>query len=138
MAVVEGKRGKSKFEVLVEANDLAIYTIRITKNKKVFAEEYQTALTNDIIHTAKEIYIKCWTANNIKVGKEADKWKKRKELQEDAANECNNLLALMQMAKPLFHLKSKRVEYWAAKTLKVRQLIRDWKESDQRRYGNLT
>lgn len=54
MSVNESERGKGKFDVLIKANDLAVYTIRITKNPKIFLPEYQTALTNDIIHTAKE------------------------------------------------------------------------------------
>ena len=76
MAVPESKRGTGKFDVLIKANDLTVYTIRITKNPKNFAPEYQTALTDDIIRTAKDIYVKCWTANNIKVGEDAEKWKR--------------------------------------------------------------
>ena len=67
MSVNESERGKGKFDVLIKANDLAVYTIRITKNPKIFLPEHQTALTNDIIHTAKEIFTKAWTANNIRV-----------------------------------------------------------------------
>ncbi len=52
MSVNESERGRGKFDVLIKANDLAVYTIRITKNPKVFLPEYQTALANDIIHTA--------------------------------------------------------------------------------------
>lgn len=138
VAVPETERGKGKFDVLIKANDLAVYTIRICKNEKVFLPEYQTALTNEIISTAKQIYIKCWTANNIRVGEEPENWKARKQLQEEAARECNNLLALIQIAKPLFHLASKRVKYWGSKTIEVRNLIRDWKAGDSKRYGHLS
>lgn len=115
MSVNESERGKGKFDVLIKANDLAVYTIRITKNPKIFLPEYQTALTNDIIHTAKEIFTKAWTANNIRVGDEPRNWLERKKLQQEAARECNNLLAFIQMAKPLYHLTSKRVKYWGTK-----------------------
>lgn len=74
MSVNESERGKGKFDVLIKANGLAVYTIRITKNPKIFLPEYQTALTNDIIHTAKEIFTKAWTANNIRVGDEPRNW----------------------------------------------------------------
>lgn len=138
VAVPESKRGTGKFDVLIKANDLTVYTIRITKNPKNFAPEYQTALTDDIIRTAKDIYVKCWTANNIKVGEDAEKWKERKRLQEEAARDCNNLLALMQIAKTLFHLETKRVKYWGKKTIEVRNRIRDWKDGDSRRYNKLS
>lgn len=137
MAVNESERGHGKFEVLIKANDLACYTMRITKNPKIFLPEYQTALTNDIIHTAKEIFIKAWTANNIRVGNDAYNWQERKRLQEEAARECNNLLALIQMAKPLYHLSGKRVKFWANKTIAVRQELRDWKAGDTKRYSSL-
>ena len=110
MSVPEGQRGKGKFTVLTKANMLGIYTVKICCNKKVFLPEYQHALTDDIIRTAKDIFIHCWTANNIRVGKDEEKRKERRRLQEQAANDCNNLLALMQMAQTLFHLKLKRIK----------------------------
>lgn len=137
MAVPETQRGTGKFEVLIKANDLAVYTMRITKNPKNFPPEYQTALTNDIISTAKDIFIKCWTANNIRVAEDGENWKERKRLQVEAMQDCNNLLALLQMAKPLYHMESKRLKYWAEKTIDVRQRIRDWKEGDGKRYNKL-
>lgn len=136
MAVVESERSQSKLETIVKALDLATYTIRITNNPKVFLPEYRSSLTDDIIRTAKDIYIDAWTANNVLV-KTADDWKVRKALQERAARNCNNLLALMGLAKSVFHLKSKRIKYWGEKTLEVRKYLRDWKEGDNKRYGGL-
>jgi hypothetical protein len=131
------QRGEGKLNVLVKADDLAVYTIRITRNAKIFLPEYQTALTNDIIKSAKDIFIWCWTANNIRVGDSPENWKNRKKLQQQAARECNNLLAMIRIAKPLYHLASKRVKYWSEKILEVRRCIRAWSESDQERYKNL-
>lgn len=136
MSVPETERGKGKFDVLIKANDLATYTIRITKNPKVFLPEYQTALTDDIIRAAKNVFINAWTANNIRVV-ERDDWAERKRLQEQAAQECNNLLALIQIAKPVYHLKAKRVKYWGQKIIETRNAIRDWKAGDNKRYGKL-
>lgn len=136
MSVPETERGKGKFDVLIKANDLATYTIRITKNPKVFLPEYQTALTDDIIRAAKNVFINAWTANNIRVV-ERDDWAERKRLQEQAAQECNNLLALIQIAKPVYHLKAKRVKYWGQKIIDTRNAIRDWKAGDNKRYGKL-
>lgn len=136
MSVPETERGKGKFDVLIKANDLATYTIRITKNPKVFLPEYQTALTDDIIRAAKNVFIHAWTANNIRVV-ERDDWAERKRLQEQAAQECNNLLALIQIAKPVYHLKAKRVKYWGQKIIDTRNAIRDWKAGDNKRYGKL-
>ncbi len=125
---------KSKLEVIVKAMQLASHTLKITKNDKIFLKEYQSSLTDDIIRTAKDIYIDAWTANNIVVGKNIDNWKERKKLQERAARNCNNLLALIQLSQTVFHLKLKKIKYWSELTIEVRTLLKYWKESDIRRY----
>ena len=62
-------------------------------------------------------------------------WNWRNKLQRQATMECNNLLALIGLARPLFHLKGKKVKYWSEKTLKTRNYIKKWRESDQERYS---
>lgn len=133
MSVPVGRRQENKLEVILEAQALAVYTVKICCNKNVFLPEYQNALTNDIIKAAKDIFIKIYQANNILV-KEKAHADKRLELQSEAANECNNLLALMQIAKTVFHLSSKRIKFWGQNTIKVRGLIRAWAEADKKRY----
>lgn len=137
MSVPEGERSHSKLDVIIKARGLASYTITITKNQGVFPPEYQNGITNDIITCAKNIYLDCWTANNIKVGDDPENWKRRKALQQQSALECNNLLALMQLAQEVFHLKTKRIKYWGEKTIVVRSRIRSWYESDCKRYDHL-
>lgn len=117
------------------AQELAAYTIKITKNKKVFTPEYNDAITADIIHTAKNIFVSCWEANNIRASKSPERAKERLKLQEYAARQCNNLLALIQLAQPIFHLTGKRIRYWGAMILKTRMYIRKWNETDRKRYS---
>ena len=136
MSVPEGLRGTGRLEVIEKALDLADYTITITANPKIFLPEYQKALTDDINRIALAIYIDAWTANNILV-RNAENFAERKRLQERAARNCNNLLALMQLAQKVFHLKLKRIQFWGEKTLNVRNLLRAWKESDYKRYSSL-
>ena len=136
MSVPQGQRSHSKLETIVMARHLAAYTIKITKNQNVFQPEYNNGITNDIISSAKDIYIRLWTANNIYVTRKKD-WDERCSLQESAARECNNLLALIQLAQEVFHLKAKRIKYWSEKTIEVRNKIRSWNDSDRKRYGLL-
>ena len=136
MSVPEGLRGTGRLEVIEKALDLADYTITITANPKIFLPEYQKALTDDINRIALAIYIDAWTANNILV-RNAENFAERKRLQERAARNCNNLLALMQLAQKVFLLKLKRIQFWGEKTLNVRNLLRAWKESDYKRYSSL-
>lgn len=134
MSVPETQRGQAKLQVLVDARYLAKYTLQITANEKVFKPEYQRSLTDDIVKTAKDIFTMAWTANNIRVGDDIENWNERKRLQEMATRKCNDLLALIDLAKPVFHLSAKRVKYWGKLTIKVRQEIRNWKTGDSKRY----
>lgn len=118
----------------MKARDLCVYTIQICKNKKVFTEEYQEALTDKIVATVLDITSLCWNANNILVNS-AEDMERRLLLQEEAAIQCNTLLSLIQIAHRLFHLTSKRVKYWGGLTVEVRNLIRAWRAADQKRYS---
>lgn len=131
MSVPELQRGEGKFEVLIKARNLTSYTLQICTNENVFRPQYQNALTNDIIREAKDIFMKCFTANNIMLNAEGIEG--RKKLQLEAIDHCNNLLALMQIAQEVFHLSSKRVKYWGNFTIETRNMIRKWIESDRKR-----
>lgn len=136
MSVPEGERGKSVLDAIVKANELATYTVNICTNQNVFLPQFQTAVTNKLIDTSIQIFVDAWTANNIYV-RTAEDWEERKRLQEKSARECNNLLALIQLAQRVFHLKTKRIKFWSEKTIEVRNYIRAWKETDSRRYQRL-
>ncbi len=133
MSVVEEKRKKGKLEVCIKALELATYTIQITANEKVFEPKYRAAVTNDLISHAKDIYLICWTANNIRVASE-EAYRERRRLQDKAIIECTTFLGLLDIAKKVFHLETKRVTYWAKKTVECRSLIRAWRNSDKERY----
>lgn len=136
MSVPAGQRAKSKFEVLIKARELAKYTLDITKNEKVFKVEYQNSLTNDLIKIAKDIFINCWIANNKRVT-DSSIADERIRLQQIAIDNCVALLALIDLAKCVYHLKSKRVWFWAANTIAVRDLIKEWRMSDIKRYKSI-
>lgn len=64
-----------------EAVNLYLYTFDICKNENVFLPKY-SIITDDIIKMSKDIYVKAWMANNIKVGNNASLWNRRFLLQE--------------------------------------------------------
>lgn len=144
MAVNAGQRhvpdtaSNRGLDACIYARKLALHTIRICRNKNIFIPEYDTALTNKIINLATDIFCNAWGANNILVKDDKARWNERRRLQELAANECNRLLALISLAKSLFHLKSKKVKYWGELTILTRNYIQKWKEKDVERYGHLS
>jgi len=141
MAVNVGQRhvpdtpANRMFYAVDAAKNLAVYTIQICGNEKIFLPKY-LATTSMLRNTALTIYENAWMANNVKVVTKED-WDLRRNYQVISAAKCNSLLALIDLSKSLYHLKSNRVKYWAQKTIEVRGLLRKWHESDQERYGKL-
>ena len=54
MSVPINQKTHGKLEAYTKAYDLAVYTLQITKNKKIFTVEYQEQLTDLIITAALE------------------------------------------------------------------------------------
>ena len=133
MTVPVSRRGENKLAAAIAAHELAVYTIKICCNAKVFVPEYQTALTRDIVDTAKNIAKLTMRANNVLV-KSTQLAQMRLRYQHEAANYCNDLLVLIQLAKPVFHLAGKRVKYWGGLVLKARELIRAWHDANAKEY----
>ena len=133
MSVPENRRSHGKLEACVKAHALCSYTLQITSNKKIFTEQYQAALTDRIVSAALQIHTLCWSANNVRVTN-AEDLHERTRYQQQAAVQCNVLLSLIEIARKIFHLSTKRVLYWTQLTVETRNLIRGWRESDVRRY----
>ena len=121
-------------EACVKARELCVYTLRITVNPKIFKPEYQHALTDKIVETALEIQNLSWSANNVLVNSAEDMYR-RLDYQDRAADACNNLLSLIEIAKPIYHLATKRVIHWSGLAIETRKLIRAWREADRKRYS---
>lgn len=132
MSVPLPMRKPGELELNVKTKDLCVYTLQITANEKIFKEDYKS-FTELIRNTALQIHTLCWRANNIVVMGDPYRYRNRLQAQEDAADLCNDMYAMVEIAKPLFHLRSKRVIYWQDKIIGVRNYIRRWHDSDCKR-----
>jgi len=132
MSVPENERTVGRLDVNTKALNLCVYTLRITANPKVFIQD-QDAFTQKIRDVATDIHLLCWEANNVNVCKSMERYKTRIELQARAIDKCNSLCALIEIAKPLYHLATRRVVFWTDRTVKLREMIINWKNSDIKR-----
>ena len=132
MSVPVGQRSEGELVVNTKARKLAVYTLKILENEKYFPRK-QAAFISKLQNCAIEIVALCWEANNIKVGNSEERYTERIRLQDKAASLCNRMCALIEIAKPLFHLESKRVRYWIGLTVEVRTMIRSWRDNDIQR-----
>lgn len=129
MSVVASKRGRSKFEPLLNCQKVAKHILLITQNEKIFKISHK-ALIEDINHCAEKIYINAYMANNI-YAKGKENFEQRIKLETQAILECKSLLALMDLAWQIFHLNSNKVEYVVKITKEAEKSLQAWRKSDK-------
>ena len=138
MSVTVDQREEGKFSLAVKAEFLASYTLEITANDNVFVPEYRRGLTDDIIETAKNIYLGIREANDVTVRMgtrfQLKDYTDRNELQREALRNCKRLLYLIDLAHRRFHLSSKRVKYWGKLVKNVKDRIHGWIDDDTERF----
>lgn len=139
MSVPEGARGEGRFTLPIKAEELARYTLTITKNENVFLPDYQRQLTDDLVNCAKNAYLSIREANDIRVDPTSETFladkRSRQNAQKDAIRFLKRMLPLIDLSRRVFHLSTKRVKYWGGMVVEVRDRTRHWMESDMRRYS---
>lgn len=133
MSVPETKRRTGKLEVLVKVLEVTKYTNLKLSNQKKCDPKFDYVLGDDIKKTSRDIYRHCWGANSIRVTDKSTR-DARKKLQQQAVQDCNELLMLIDMAQATYHFSSKSVEYWGRITIVARDSIRKWRDADNKRY----
>ena len=80
------------------------------------------------------IYLNAYHANEINASKDIRKWNERDSRQRAAILMCSDLLALINLAKRAFHLRSNKVNFWIGKVVSAKKLLIKWNEADYGRY----
>lgn len=132
----ENKPSYQVLDACEKAMRLSVHTIKITSNEKVFDPKHKTII-EDLTSTAIGIYADAWQANNVYVGDSAENWHLRSNLQEKAISECYRLLALINVSKLTFGLRAKKCNYWFQLAVDTKDVMKKWRDSDRKRYGNL-
>ena len=143
MAVVVGRRNVRDNEFnnrcyAVDATlELALHTIKLCQNEKIFLPEYKEAITDRLLDTSMNIYLNTYRANNINATKNIKNYNERDSRQRAAISLCGDLLALINLAKRAFHLRSNKVNFWIGKVVSAKKLLIKWNEADYERYHNM-
>ena len=132
MSVPKDKREEGELTINSEARGLCKHLLQILGNEKNFPKE-QEWFTNRMRETALDIDLKCWKANNIYVDKSEELYAKRLGLESEAGDECTEMLELLNVAKGLYHMPSKRYYGLTDQFVDLRKHIRNWYKSDRER-----
>lgn len=140
-------RGKQKLKVIMDARRLCKYSLTILQSNKNFKvrptgndeddakNPPQPELVSKMRDTVMDIFICAYSANETYFSE--TNYRHRRQLQDKSVAKCNELLALVEMSIPIFHINYKRVEYWTNLIVLVRNQIQAWKESDYKRYKRI-
>ena len=132
MSVPKDKRNEGQLAVNTAARAICVHVLKITGNEKNFPPD-QEEFAQKLRDIALQIDLDCWNANNIKVGSSEKLYRDRLDLEEKAARECTDMLELLNIAKPLYHMSSKRYKYLTDAYVRLRKMIRNWYQSDRDR-----
>jgi len=128
------KSWPTKFGVTISSMRLADYTDRITDNEKTFPIGRGSELVRRLKEYSFQVFTDCYQANDWRVLDRED-YITRRNLQGDAIKLCELLLPCIQLAQKEFHLEVRRMLYWGAMVIDVRDKIKAWEESDNKRYA---
>lgn len=145
----------NSFTPVIACMNLADHVFNITDNINKFPEfntkaiknpdgtvtqviqQRQDSLVNRVREQAWDIYILAWTANEINLEKEPWRKSERLEKQAKAISLCGEHLAAVQLCRKHFHLSYKKIKYWGEMTIKARNFLVKWNDSDKVRYKNI-
>ena len=131
MAVPKDKRNNGDLVVNTTARGICAHLLHITANEKNFPSS-QSHFIVKMRDLAIQVDLDCWSANNILVDN-AENYHDRLRLQEQAARNCTIMLELINIAKQLFHIPTKRYVYLTTQYVQLRKMIRNWYKSDRER-----
>ena len=139
MSVPQSKRKETPLTVLIDAQQLAAYTVLLCSDEKRFPKKYRLSFTSDIEKEAVNIVASTSEANADK-----ESYKLRRTYQQKAIAQVAGVQARMQVAYKLFpqlktmgeadKKKKINIAYWSGLLYKVKTGLLAWKKSDAERY----
>lgn len=136
MSVIKAKRSEGKLQVLIQANNLCVYTVQICKNEKCFPKRDRWIMTQHIVHEALDVLCCIKRANAVNVATWED-YKYRRAQQVEAYSHAEALLTLLDVAYITLCIESQRIEFWTGQIISVENLLKKWRESDRKRYKSI-
>lgn len=136
MAVNVGQRNVPDTEIVQKcyavdsALSLLCHTLNCCKNKKFLEDGLNESVTNKITDIATDIYLNAYTANRVRLT--AENVAERDAYQRVAISKCNELIAMLNVAKRVFHLRKGKVENWIRLAIGTRELLNKWRDANRK------
>lgn len=122
-------------QAVLDARAFSKHTNLILANPKVFKPEndFMGSVMLRIQGEALDAYLSAWKANRINLTRHPEMVEDRLSLQREALEHCETLLALLEHAKPQFHVPAKKFWNWVRMLVNAGRKLRAWHESDKKK-----
>lgn len=134
MSVRANERSQGDLDVIIKAKQMAVHTVEITNNTNYFPKRYRLTITDKIVNKSIEIFMLLYEANEIYPRNKKD-FEDRQHNQRRAMACCRTLVAMIDVAKTLFHLPPDKVSYWTKLIVEVRYMTAAWYKKEHDRFG---
>ena len=133
MSVRVNERNQGDLTVIVKAKELSLHTIKVTQNENYFPKRYRLTFTDKMVAKSIDIFTLLLEANEL-YPHNLQEYQTRQAYQRKAMAYCRSLAAMLDIAKELFNLPTKKVEYWIKLIFSVRNLTAAWYNKDRQRF----
>lgn len=130
MSVRVNQRGQGDLVVIEKAKELAVHTLRVTRNEDYFPKRYRLTLTDKMVNKSIDIFTLLLEANEINPNIGDRELQMRLQKQRMAMAACRTLAALIDISKTTFNLPARKCEYWMHLIFDVRNMTAAWYKSD--------
>ena len=133
----KGDWKETTLQVVIDARKLYCHSVKIMGNEKVFkpSNDFRDVTLIKISDTLLDVYVKCFDANRINAVKNPELAKTRLFMQQMAIVGCRRLLALFELAKPQFHIESRKFWNWMRMLVDFGKKLDAWHKSDMKRFN---
>ena len=130
------EKTEGKYDILLEAKELAGYTLKITSNEKNFPKRYRFTVTNKAQEISMNIVEWLIMANEIYPNSRME-LEERLLYMKKARAACRSLLTLVDIAASTFGIKPSTLEEWTRKITKLKSQTTGWIMKDRERFKNI-
>ena len=133
MSVRKCDRNEGNLQVLNLSLNLAVYTLQICHNEKVFPKSQRWIMTQRIVNECLDAVTCIRRANAVLVQDEQGRAYRHAQ-QIEAHSHIGALLSLIDLAHRVFGIELRRVEHWTRVAVETDDKLKAWMKSDKERY----
>ena len=134
MSVRVNDRKEGHLQVLNCSLNLAVYTLQVCKNEKVFPKSQRWIMAQRLVNECLDA-VTCIRRANATMVKDSESKAYRHGQQIEAYAHINAFMSLLEIAHRAFSIETRRIEYWTKLATDTNDKLVGWMKSDKERFN---